>query len=169
MSHAYLNALGIACSLGVGKTAVAEALFGAATHGLRPLDGWVPGRTVPLGEVDAALPAMPDGLAHRETRNNRLLLLAAQEIESDIRAAIATFGAARVAVVIGTSTTGIEEATGQIGLRATHGSWGDDYRYSDQELGAPAAFLTIVAVSLLTPRPDAATEALVDYLREPAQ
>ncbi len=35
--------------------------------------------------------------------------------------------------------------------------------------GAPAAFLTIVVVSLLTPRPDAATEALVDYLREPAQ
>jgi cation/acetate symporter len=33
--------------------------------------------------------------------------------------------------------------------------------------GAPAAFLTIVTVSLLTPRPDAATEALVDYLREP--
>ena len=35
--------------------------------------------------------------------------------------------------------------------------------------GAPAAFLTIAAVSLLTPRPDAATEALVDYLREPGQ
>jgi cation/acetate symporter len=34
--------------------------------------------------------------------------------------------------------------------------------------GAPAAFLTIVVVSLLTPRPDAATLALVDYLREPA-
>jgi cation/acetate symporter len=32
--------------------------------------------------------------------------------------------------------------------------------------GAPAAFLTIVVVSLLTPRPDAATEALVDYVRE---
>jgi cation/acetate symporter len=31
--------------------------------------------------------------------------------------------------------------------------------------GAPAAFLTIVVVSLLTPRPDAATEALVDYVR----
>ncbi|HEY0293889.1 MAG TPA: VC_2705 family sodium/solute symporter [Bordetella sp.] len=35
--------------------------------------------------------------------------------------------------------------------------------------GAPAAFLTIVAVSLLTRRPDTATEALVDYLREPAE
>ncbi|ARP85716.1 sodium:solute symporter family protein [Bordetella genomosp. 9] len=33
--------------------------------------------------------------------------------------------------------------------------------------GAPAAFLTIVVVSLLTPRPDAATEALVAYVRDP--
>ena len=35
--------------------------------------------------------------------------------------------------------------------------------------GAPAAFLVNAVVSLLTPRPDAATEALVDYLREPEQ
>jgi cation/acetate symporter len=33
--------------------------------------------------------------------------------------------------------------------------------------GAPAAFLTILLVSLLTPRPDPATEALVDYVRDP--
>ncbi|OZI39099.1 cation acetate symporter [Bordetella genomosp. 1] len=33
--------------------------------------------------------------------------------------------------------------------------------------GAPVAFLTIVVVSLLTPRPDPATLALVDYLRAP--
>jgi cation/acetate symporter len=33
--------------------------------------------------------------------------------------------------------------------------------------GAPAAFLTIVLVSMLTPRPDPATAALVDYIRDP--
>ena len=33
--------------------------------------------------------------------------------------------------------------------------------------GAPVAFVTIVVVSLLTPRPDPATLALVDYLRRP--
>jgi cation/acetate symporter len=33
--------------------------------------------------------------------------------------------------------------------------------------GAPAAFLTILIVSWLTPRPDPATEALVDYIRDP--
>ncbi|MBJ7264304.1 MAG: VC_2705 family sodium/solute symporter, partial [Burkholderiaceae bacterium] len=33
--------------------------------------------------------------------------------------------------------------------------------------GAPAAFATIVVVSLLTPRPDPATDALVDFIRYP--
>jgi len=33
--------------------------------------------------------------------------------------------------------------------------------------GAPAAFITMIVVSLLTPRPDSATEALVDFIRYP--
>ncbi|HEY4294158.1 beta-ketoacyl-ACP synthase [Luteibacter sp.] len=137
----YLNALGVACSLGVGKRAVADALFDAAAHGLRSLDGWVPGHALPLGHVSAELPPIPAGLEHRDTRNNRLLLLATQEIEGEIRAAIARFGAARVGVVVGTSTTGIEEATHNIASRGKTGTWPDGYRYADQELGAPAAFL----------------------------
>lgn len=137
----YLNALGVTCSLGAGKAAVAEALFAGDTHGLRDIDGWVPGRTLPLGDIVDALPSMPEGMGTRDTRNNRLLLLAAQEIETELRDAIARYGADRVGVVIGTSTTGIEEATGHIATRAGTGTWPDAYRYSDQELGAPAAFM----------------------------
>jgi 3-oxoacyl-[acyl-carrier-protein] synthase-1 len=137
----YLNSLGVVCSLGAGKQAVAEAMFAAAAHGLHDLHGWVPGQTLPVGHVNATLPSMPAGLEHRDTRNNRLLLLAAQEIEADTRAAIARFGAERVGIVIGTSTTGIEEATRSIAARGRTGSWPADYRYTDQELGAPAAFL----------------------------
>jgi len=139
---AYLNALGVVCSLGAGKADVAEALFRASPDGLRTIDGWVPDRALPLGSVDAALPDMPADLAHRDTRNNRLLMLAAREIEDDIRAAIARFGAARIGVVVGTSTTGIEEATRGIATRGVTGAWPDAYRYADQELGAPAAFLS---------------------------
>lgn len=137
----YLNALGVACSLGAGKAAVAEALFGGARQGLRDLDGWVPGRTLPLGSAAMALPGMPAGMEAHDTRNNRLLLLAAQEVEDDLRDVIARFGSDRVGVVIGTSTTGIEEATRHIAVRGQTGAWPGAYRYSDQELGAPAAFL----------------------------
>jgi 3-oxoacyl-[acyl-carrier-protein] synthase-1 len=137
----YLNALGVVCSLGAGKQAVAEALFNAADHGLRELAGWVPLQTLPVGYASATLPGLSDELSHWDTRNNRLLLLAAQEIEAELRRAIARFGAERVGIVIGTSTTGIEEATRSIATRGQTGAWPADYRYADQELGAPAAFL----------------------------
>lgn len=141
MTTTYLNALGVVCSLGTGKAAVASALFDGATHGVRPIDGWVPARVLPLGDVPGALPDIPEGMENRDTRNNRLLLLAAQEIGGDLRAAIARFGAARVGVIVGTSTTGIEEATRNIATRGVTGAWPEGYRYADQELGAPAAFL----------------------------
>ncbi|HTV85573.1 MAG TPA: beta-ketoacyl-[acyl-carrier-protein] synthase family protein [Dyella sp.] len=140
--NAYLNALGIVCSLGAGKAAVAKALFTGARHGICKREGWIPGHAPPLGAVEVPLPPIPQALAGtRDNRNNRLLLAAAQEIETDIRAAIAHYGHARIGVVLGTSTTGIEEATNGIAAYRRDGTWPPDYRYAHQELGAPAAFL----------------------------
>ncbi|WP_267223168.1 beta-ketoacyl-ACP synthase [Dyella silvae] len=140
--NTYLNALGVVCALGAGKAAVAEALFAGMDEGIRHESGWVPNRDVPLGAARSELPPMPFAqAATRDNRNNRLLLLAALEIETDIRAAIARYGNARVGVIIGTSTTGIDEATQGIGGYRRDGVWPADYRYAHQELGAPAAFL----------------------------
>ena len=139
---AYLNALGVICALGAGKHAVAEALFAGDDTCLRPESGWAPGRTLPLGSVRTLLPPTPPALAAtRDNRNNRLLLAAAQEIETDIQTAILRYGRERIGVVLGTSTTGIEEATHGIGQYRREGSWPADYRYAHQELGAPAEFL----------------------------
>lgn len=137
----YLNALGVICNLGAGKAAVAEALFGGDDTRLPATQGWVPGQALPLGAVDMPLPDMPAQLAGRDNRNNRLLLAAAQEIETDIRAAITRYGAHRIGVIIGTSTTAIEEATHGVGAYQRDGAWPADYRYAHQELGAPAEFL----------------------------
>jgi 3-oxoacyl-[acyl-carrier-protein] synthase-1 len=139
---ARLNALGVVCTLGAGKSAVAEALFAGDRSGLRAESGWAPAHALPLGAVRVPLPAVPEALAAtRDNRANRLLLAAALEIEGDIRAAIARYGSARIGVVLGTSTTGIEQATGGIGRLRRDGAWPADYRYADQELGAPAEFL----------------------------
>lgn len=139
--NTYLNALGVMCSLGTGKTAVAEALFAGDDRSIHREQGWIPDREPPLGSVHAELPSVPDALIHRDNRNNRLLLAAALEIESDIRSAIARYGHARIGVVLGTSTTGIEEATHGVGAYRRDGAWPVDYRYSHQELGAPAEFI----------------------------
>ncbi|HEX8776549.1 MAG TPA: beta-ketoacyl synthase N-terminal-like domain-containing protein, partial [Rhodanobacter sp.] len=142
MSAPYLNALGVVCALGAGKAAVAEALFAGGTHGLRAEPGWIPERAPPLGAVRAPLPAITGALAStRDNRCNRLLLAAAQEIEADIRAAIASHGTARVGVVLGTSTGGIEEATHGLAAQRRDNVWPMEYRYSHQELAGPAEFL----------------------------
>jgi 3-oxoacyl-[acyl-carrier-protein] synthase-1 len=139
--NTYLNALGILCNLGAGKAAVAEALFAGDDNGIRPEQGWIPNHEPSLGSVRAELPPIPSTLRDRDNRNNRLLLAAALEIEPDIRAAMARYGHARIGVVLGTSTTGIEEATHGVGAYRRDGAWPADYCYAHQELGAPAEFL----------------------------
>jgi len=138
---AYLNALGVICALGSGKRAVLDNLLNGSSPGMRSESGWLPERAVPVGAVDAELPAMPSGFAERNTRNNRLLLAAALEIEGDIRQAIERFGASRIGVVLGTSTTGIHEASQGIAALLHEGAFPPDYSYRHQELAAPAAFL----------------------------
>ncbi|MEO9080013.1 MAG: beta-ketoacyl-ACP synthase [Rhodanobacter sp.] len=138
----FLNALGVICSLGSGKQAVAAALFAGDDSGLREEAGWATGRALPLGAVRDALPALPLKLAAaRDNRANSMLLAAALEIETDVRATIERYGKSRIGVVIGTSTTGIERTTRGVDHLRQHGEWPANYRYTDQELGAPAEFL----------------------------
>jgi len=138
---AYLNTLGLVCALGRGQAHVARALFAGASPGMRPQAGWVTGRTLPVGAVPGLLPPMPPALAHHQSRNNQLLLDAALQIEDDLRAATQRYGAHRVGVVLGTSTSGIDEASQSIAAYLRDGHFPADYHYEQQELNAAADFL----------------------------
>lgn len=138
----YLNALGLNCALGQGKHAVATALFAGDASGMRAQSGWVAERALTVGAVPGSLPELPADLGHPPSRNNQLLLAAALEIEGEIRAAIAQFGADRIAVVLGTSTSGIEEASQSIAQYLNQGELPAHYHYAEQELAAPANFLS---------------------------
>jgi 3-oxoacyl-[acyl-carrier-protein] synthase-1 len=137
----YLNALGLICALGQDKQAVADALFAGDASGMRAQDGWVSDRCLTVGAVTAELPPLPDGMQASFSRNNQLLLAAALQIEPQIRAAIAQYGATRVGVVLGTSTSGIHEASQGIARFVHEGALPADYRYAQQEIAAPASFL----------------------------
>jgi 3-oxoacyl-[acyl-carrier-protein] synthase I len=139
---AYLPELGLVCALGSGQPAVAAALLAGDARGMQVQAGWVSGRPLTVGAVTAELPAMPLGLEAAHSRNNQLLLAAALQIEPQIRAVIARYGSSRVGVVLGTSTSGIHEASLNIAAQQRTGQLPADYRYSQQELVAPAAFLS---------------------------
>ncbi|MGY4826420.1 beta-ketoacyl-[acyl-carrier-protein] synthase family protein [Stutzerimonas chloritidismutans] len=138
---AYLNALGVICALGSGKAEVAERLFAGDTSGMQVHPQPVAGRRLPVGAARCALPALPCDDPRHATRNNQLLLAAALEIESDIQTAISRYGQNRIGVVLGTSTTGIQEAAQGIAGLLHDGAFPPGYHYAHQELAAPASFL----------------------------
>jgi 3-oxoacyl-[acyl-carrier-protein] synthase-1 len=138
---AYLNALGIVCCLGRDKQEVARNLFAGDCSGMRSEAGWVPERSLPVGAVQGELAAIPAVLSRQRSRNNQLLLEAAQQIRQDIDQAIQTHGHQRIGVVLGTSTSGIDEASRGLAHYVREQQFPDEYDYQQQELGAPANFL----------------------------
>ncbi|WP_181296474.1 beta-ketoacyl-[acyl-carrier-protein] synthase family protein [Pseudomonas sp. Q2-TVG4-2] len=139
---AYLNALGLICALGRGKAEVARRLLGGDGSGMQPYPKAVTGRQLPVGAVTEKLPSLADTPLQHATRNNQMLLAAIEEIEADLHEAIARFGRSRIGVVMGTSTTGIQEATQGITDLVREGQLPSSYHYGHQELSAPASFLS---------------------------
>ncbi|MGN6578938.1 MAG: beta-ketoacyl-ACP synthase [Bordetella sp.] len=141
-SAGWLSRPGVVCALGESLADVARGLYAGDTSGMQASDAWIHGRTTVVGSCAGSLPAWPEGLAaHQRSRNNQLLLAAAQQIEPALRQAIARHGAHRVGVVLGTSTSSINDNAGAfIALRDT-GRWPDSYDYRRQALSAPSVFL----------------------------
>lgn len=139
----YLNQLGLVCALGAGRDAVRAALFDAsAPAGVHEIDGLLPGRQLHLGAVTASLAGFGAVAEKQRSRNNALLLTALAEIRPEVDAAIARFGADRVAVVLGTSTSGIGESEAALAYRRRHGELPDSFHVAMQEMGSPAALLS---------------------------
>ena len=140
-SAVYLNELGVICALGADRAQVREGLFAAQPGGLRDNAAILPGRTLALGEVHAPLSdlsALPVAL---RGRNNGLLDAALEQIRAGVAAAVARFGAARVAVIIGTSTSGIGESENALRTHHRDGVWPADFHYAQQEMGTAARFV----------------------------
>lgn len=136
----YLNNCGIVCALGADREEVRARLF-AADSGVLPTERHTPGRVLPLGVVDAALPSVTHhGIAAR-SRNNQMALAALAQIRPAVEQAIARYGADRVAVVIGTSTSGIGETEDAIARHVAGGGLPEAFHYGQQEMASPALML----------------------------
>lgn len=140
----YLNQLGIICALGDSHAEIRQRLF-AGDSGIAMTDRYSPAGAWPLGCVDHVLPAMDDVAsgyppAHR-SRNNQLALAALKQIRPAVDAAIAQYGAHRIAIVLGTSTSGIAESEAAFKQRLTTGKFPSEFAYSQQEMGSPATML----------------------------
>ena len=104
-----------------------------------PLADDVPGRTILFGMVPGDLPRVDD--PEFDMRANRLLLLAVENMRAELDAFVARHGAHRVAVVLGASNTGIDEAQRNVDRWLDEGSKPAEMFFSQIELGTPADYL----------------------------
>jgi 3-oxoacyl-[acyl-carrier-protein] synthase-1 len=139
----YLNALGMLCAAGDSVAAVAQNLR-SETSALVSVDAYGAGRPVPLGMYQGELPLLPLPQAKWLSRNNRCALAALQQIQAEVDTAIELYGADRVAVVIGTSTSGIAETEVAVRAWVKDSNVAEDYDYAVQEMGACAQFVAEV-------------------------
>ncbi|RFP11783.1 beta-ketoacyl-ACP synthase [Duganella sp. BJB488] len=136
----YLNACGIVCAMGDNPAQVKARLYAGET-GVAATDSCSPGRELPLGRVCAELPSVAHLPASRRSRNNALALAALAQIRPQVDAAIARYGADRVGVVLGTSTSGIGETELAMVRHAADGALPPAFHYGQQEMGSPAEML----------------------------
>ncbi|ECX5674601.1 beta-ketoacyl-[acyl-carrier-protein] synthase family protein [Salmonella enterica subsp. enterica serovar Newport] len=137
----YISAIGMINALGNNAADVAANLTRGVSPGMRPRAGWLQGfPEAVLGGVDAELPPIPDSFSAHRTRNNQLLLAALAQIQPQVDDAIARYGRDRIAVVMGTSTSGLNEGDAHVNLSLNQQP-SPHWQYPQQEPGDPSRFL----------------------------
>ena len=127
----------------IGANALANASVSAcpATITVATTTATVPALQLPLGRVQADLPSMAHWPLAMQSRNNQLALAALAQIRPALDVAIAQYGSERVAVVIGTSTSGIDRTEHAMGEQVQHQALPPEFHYAQQEMGSVAEML----------------------------
>lgn len=95
-----------------------------------------------VASVTLPLPDLSGKRIEFQTRNNQLASLALAQLRLPVEALIAKYGAHRIAVIVGTSTSGIaqgEQAMTQLNLT---GEFPDNYCYQQQEMDNLSQFIS---------------------------
>ncbi len=134
----------VANPLGADRAAVERNLLSAWRGGLRHQHRLNDGRLVRVGRLGFEPEALPEAFAAWDSANNRLVMHCLRPLLPCIEGLKARFGAARLGVVIGTSTSGIASTEEALSVRAKTGAWPATFRPERQELGDPSAFAAAV-------------------------
>lgn len=140
----YVQATGVVSALGEGTAAMQHALFATEyPNTLCTTEQFSPGRALPLGVLpqSVVLPDVAWAPLHQQSRNNALAWAAACQIRTQVEHSIARFGAHRVGLVFGTSTSGVQEGEAAALQLLTQGDFPQGFDYALQEVGNVAAFL----------------------------
>lgn len=136
----FLSEPSIICALGIENTQIYQGLTQAkagSLTGFTCLDG----KQTKVGKVHAPLKDIPLNLSQYTSRNTQLALTCVEPLLPEVEKALTIYGKQRVAIVIGSSTSGISE--GEKALTQYYLGHGlpRSYQYQQQEIGATCNFL----------------------------
>ena len=133
-----------ACALGRTHREILDAYAAGAAPGMLEISSDIPGRSIFFGMVPGELPRIDE--SEFDMRACRLLLLAVESMQAELSALVSKYSPERVAVVLGASNTGIDEAQsyvdGWLSAGANPATMGMEF--SQIELGTPADYLARV-------------------------
>ena len=133
-----LSNLWTASALGIGNNQVWGNYLAGIAPGMRTIDGDIPGRSIWFGTV----PAERD---EKLIRTNQLLKMAYEGMGGAIEALKHKYGKDRVAIVLGASNTGIDEAENHVDEWLDQGEKPEKLTFDMIELGTPSVYLKQLA------------------------
>ncbi|MBE1276902.1 beta-ketoacyl-[acyl-carrier-protein] synthase family protein [Enterovibrio baiacu] len=97
---------------------------------------------VTVGRAVGTLPSLEAFPSHQQTRNNQLALSALLQLSDAVNDAKARFSPDRIAVVLGSSTSGISDGERALKHHIDQGEFPKTYHYHQQELGNLSDFVS---------------------------
>ena len=136
----FLNHVGVICAIGSNLQQLKANLNKTGPSMMTWTDEFA-SDVIPVGKCAEPLVEIPYSEPQWKSRNNQLALAAYEQISEQVKRAVSTYGADRVGVIIGTSTSGIGDAEHAIKHYVDNQRLPDDYHYSVQEMGNTAEFI----------------------------
>ncbi len=130
----YVHQVSAICALGNDIASINEQLFSRANSPLTVTDQYSPGRPLPLGVV-SSLELTAD------TRNNSLLAAVIEPLRAPVEQLKARYGAPRIGVILGSSTSGIAEGEAAVAHHVKTGEFPPEFHYRQQEIIAPTDYV----------------------------
>ncbi|WP_108652845.1 beta-ketoacyl-[acyl-carrier-protein] synthase family protein [Dongshaea marina] len=141
MSSIYIKALGMINALGDEPEQILNNLYSASQSNIRPYHSLISQRGCMAAHVPTELEPLPKPFEAWECRNNRLLAHCYRQLEAEVQHAINIYGASRVGIVLGTSTSGISDGESAVTHLKQYQQWPANFHYRQQEYGQISEFL----------------------------
>lgn len=139
----YIRGCGFHSALGATSEQIQQRLVAGFSPDMRTVCGWLnDGSETVIGQVSAPLAAIDEQqYPYQNTANNRLAVSALEQIAPQIEHAIKQFGRDRIAVIIGTTTSGISDGEVALEHLAAQDQLPENFHYHQQEPANSGQFI----------------------------